>query len=232
MTRPPRSSREPLASLFGRSAPRPLSIWRDSARTPRTSGRRHEHQPAPDGQRTAEPTRGGRPRQVRRLRVAPAWVGAARSDAPAGDLLPVREAVWIWSVRRYCPGRALGPARRRAAARLVHPHRRHPAGPAGRPAGRRLAVHHRDDRPGRAAGRLARPPPGPGRPARRPGRPDAAAAAGRAARRAPHRTAARSPRTACTSRRWPAPRCWAPAGCCWAGPCSGPSWSTRPTASC
>lgn len=49
----------------------------------------------------AEPptARGRRP-----LRVAPAWVGAAR---PAGatpfdqHLLPVREAVWIWSVRRY-----------------------------------------------------------------------------------------------------------------------------------
>jgi hypothetical protein len=40
-------------------------------------------------------TASGRP-----LRVAPAWVGAAR---PADDdhLLPVREAVWIWSVRRY-----------------------------------------------------------------------------------------------------------------------------------
>jgi hypothetical protein len=40
-------------------------------------------------------TASGRP-----LRVAPAWVGAAR---PAADnhLLPVREAVWIWSVRRY-----------------------------------------------------------------------------------------------------------------------------------
>jgi len=40
-------------------------------------------------------TASGRP-----LRVAPAWVGAARSgdhDHP----LPVREAVWIWSVRRY-----------------------------------------------------------------------------------------------------------------------------------
>jgi hypothetical protein len=40
-------------------------------------------------------TASGRP-----LRVAPAWVGAAR---PAGEdhLLPVRDAVWIWSVRRY-----------------------------------------------------------------------------------------------------------------------------------
>ena len=46
------------------------------------------------------PGRGRRP-----LRVAPAWVGAARpaSETRAGDsgLLPVREAVWIWSVRRY-----------------------------------------------------------------------------------------------------------------------------------
>jgi hypothetical protein len=43
-------------------------------------------------------TASGRP-----LRVAPAWVGAARPVAPADDeqLLPVREAVWIWSVRRY-----------------------------------------------------------------------------------------------------------------------------------
>jgi Amt family ammonium transporter len=42
-------------------------------------------------------TASGRP-----LRVAPAWVGAARSTAPADEnLLPVREAVWIWSVRRY-----------------------------------------------------------------------------------------------------------------------------------
>ena len=40
-------------------------------------------------------TASGRP-----LRVAPAWVGAARSEA--GDqFLPVREAVWIWAVRRY-----------------------------------------------------------------------------------------------------------------------------------
>jgi hypothetical protein len=39
-------------------------------------------------------TASGRP-----LRVAPAWVGAAPSS---GDhLLPVRDAVWIWSVRRY-----------------------------------------------------------------------------------------------------------------------------------
>jgi hypothetical protein len=40
-------------------------------------------------------TASGRP-----LRVAPAWVGAARPAAD--DHLPqVREAVWIWSVRRY-----------------------------------------------------------------------------------------------------------------------------------
>ena len=36
----------------------------------------------------------------RPLRVAPAWVGAARPSA-ADHLLPVNEAVWIWSVRRY-----------------------------------------------------------------------------------------------------------------------------------
>jgi Amt family ammonium transporter len=41
-------------------------------------------------------TASGRP-----LRVAPAWVGAARPDAGDDHLLPVREAVWIWSVRRY-----------------------------------------------------------------------------------------------------------------------------------
>jgi Amt family ammonium transporter len=44
-------------------------------------------------------TASGRP-----LRVAPAWVGAARpvADPASHDhLLPVREAVWIWSVRRY-----------------------------------------------------------------------------------------------------------------------------------
>ncbi|WP_433303001.1 hypothetical protein ACQP2F_10790 [Actinoplanes sp. CA-030573] len=44
-------------------------------------------------------TASGRP-----LRVAPAWVGAARPAAGSKDqehLLPVREAVWIWSVRRY-----------------------------------------------------------------------------------------------------------------------------------
>jgi hypothetical protein len=40
-------------------------------------------------------TASGRP-----LRVAPAWVGAAGTADP-GHLLPVREAVWIWSVRRY-----------------------------------------------------------------------------------------------------------------------------------
>jgi Amt family ammonium transporter len=41
-------------------------------------------------------TASGRP-----LRVAPAWVGAARPVRHDPDLLPVREAVWIWSVRRY-----------------------------------------------------------------------------------------------------------------------------------
>ena len=41
-------------------------------------------------------TASGRP-----LRVAPAWVGGARSEHPDTHL-PVREAVWIWSVRRYC----------------------------------------------------------------------------------------------------------------------------------
>jgi hypothetical protein len=40
-------------------------------------------------------TASGRP-----LRVSPAWVGAARS-ADQDHLLPVHEAVWIWSVRRY-----------------------------------------------------------------------------------------------------------------------------------
>jgi Amt family ammonium transporter len=40
-------------------------------------------------------TASGRP-----LRVAPAWVGAAQPDGEAGNL-PVHEAVWIWSVRRY-----------------------------------------------------------------------------------------------------------------------------------
>jgi len=44
-------------------------------------------------------TASGRP-----LRVAPAWVGGARPAGDAADqehLLPVREAVWVWSVRRY-----------------------------------------------------------------------------------------------------------------------------------
>jgi Amt family ammonium transporter len=44
-------------------------------------------------------TASGRP-----LRVAPAWVGGAQPATGSGhqeDLLPVREAVWIWSVRRY-----------------------------------------------------------------------------------------------------------------------------------
>ncbi|GAA2668909.1 hypothetical protein [Actinoplanes palleronii] len=44
-------------------------------------------------------TASGRP-----LRVAPAWVGAATptADSPADHyLLPVRDAVWIWSVRRF-----------------------------------------------------------------------------------------------------------------------------------
>ena len=44
-------------------------------------------------------TASGRP-----LRVAPAWVGAARpaaDSATQGHHLPVREAVWVWSVRRY-----------------------------------------------------------------------------------------------------------------------------------
>jgi Amt family ammonium transporter len=40
-------------------------------------------------------TASGRP-----LRVAPAWVGAARRGQD-DHLLPVREALWIWSVRRY-----------------------------------------------------------------------------------------------------------------------------------
>jgi hypothetical protein len=44
---------------------------------------------------------GNHPR--RPLRVAPAWVGAARppADGAAHHVLPVREAVWIWSVRRF-----------------------------------------------------------------------------------------------------------------------------------
>jgi hypothetical protein len=44
-------------------------------------------------------TASGRP-----LRVAPAWVGAARPASGSSSdhyLLPVRDAVWIWSVRRY-----------------------------------------------------------------------------------------------------------------------------------
>jgi hypothetical protein len=44
-------------------------------------------------------TASGRP-----LRVAPAWVGAPRPAAGSAahpHHLPVREAVWIWSVRRY-----------------------------------------------------------------------------------------------------------------------------------
>jgi hypothetical protein len=49
----------------------------------------------------SHPPAGGRRRP---LRVAPAWVGAARAGDPAhaaDPLLPVREAVWIWSVRRH-----------------------------------------------------------------------------------------------------------------------------------
>ncbi|WP_067498647.1 hypothetical protein [Actinoplanes sp. TFC3] len=41
-------------------------------------------------------TASGRP-----LRVAPAWVGAARSETQDDRLLSVQEAVWIYSVRRY-----------------------------------------------------------------------------------------------------------------------------------
>lgn len=43
-------------------------------------------------------TASGRP-----LRVSPAWVGGAQPATAADQdhLLPVREAVWIWSVRRY-----------------------------------------------------------------------------------------------------------------------------------
>ncbi len=41
-------------------------------------------------------TASGRP-----LRVAPAWVGAPTRAEPDGHFLPVRDAVWIWSVRRY-----------------------------------------------------------------------------------------------------------------------------------
>ncbi|MBU2665940.1 hypothetical protein KOI35_20725 [Actinoplanes bogorensis] len=40
-------------------------------------------------------TASGRP-----LRVSPAWVGAA-GETKDQHLLPVREAVWVWSVRRY-----------------------------------------------------------------------------------------------------------------------------------
>src|SRR3954471_19891065 len=42
-------------------------------------------------------TASGRP-----LRVAPAWVGAARSLDE--HVPPVRDAVWIWSIRRYARG--------------------------------------------------------------------------------------------------------------------------------
>ncbi|HWS38078.1 MAG TPA: hypothetical protein VN408_35750 [Actinoplanes sp.] len=41
-------------------------------------------------------TASGRP-----LRVAPAWVGAPLQTEPDGHFLPVRDAVWIWSVRIY-----------------------------------------------------------------------------------------------------------------------------------
>src|SRR5690349_3335593 len=41
-------------------------------------------------------TASGRP-----LRVAPAWVGAPTPVETDGQLLPVRDAIWIWSVRRY-----------------------------------------------------------------------------------------------------------------------------------
>jgi Amt family ammonium transporter len=41
-------------------------------------------------------TASGRP-----LRIAPAWVGAAGSRTHDDPHSPVREAVWIWSVRRY-----------------------------------------------------------------------------------------------------------------------------------
>ncbi|MEU8821096.1 hypothetical protein [Actinoplanes sp. NPDC048796] len=44
-------------------------------------------------------TASGRP-----LRVSPAWVGAATPPAGSAghdDHLPVREAVWVWGVRRY-----------------------------------------------------------------------------------------------------------------------------------
>ncbi|MEU4622968.1 hypothetical protein AB0G04_23725 [Actinoplanes sp. NPDC023801] len=35
------------------------------------------------------------------MRVAPAWVGAAARAEPDSHFLPVRDAIWIWSVRRY-----------------------------------------------------------------------------------------------------------------------------------
>ncbi|MEV0900723.1 hypothetical protein [Actinoplanes sp. NPDC049802] len=41
-------------------------------------------------------TASGRP-----LRVAPAWVGAPTTTETDTHPLPVRDAVWIWSVRRY-----------------------------------------------------------------------------------------------------------------------------------
>ncbi|MEU8657852.1 hypothetical protein [Actinoplanes philippinensis] len=41
-------------------------------------------------------TASGRP-----LRVAPAWVGSPTPAESDGHLLPVRDAIWIWSVRRY-----------------------------------------------------------------------------------------------------------------------------------
>lgn len=41
-------------------------------------------------------TASGRP-----LRVSPAWVGGARGPEEDDGSLPLREAVWIWSVRRY-----------------------------------------------------------------------------------------------------------------------------------
>jgi hypothetical protein len=41
-------------------------------------------------------TASGRP-----LRVAPAWVGGAGPERSTDSLMPIREAVWIWSVRRY-----------------------------------------------------------------------------------------------------------------------------------
>ncbi|GIF07289.1 hypothetical protein [Actinoplanes siamensis] len=46
---------------------------------------------------THRQTASGRP-----LRVAPAWVGAAPAGSAADHYrLPVRDAVWIWSVRRF-----------------------------------------------------------------------------------------------------------------------------------